>query len=129
MTKTYNARIDDKRTREVIKEHGYDYGVLAKLWNLEVDYKVLDADDLELKAIVKYIDNVVANHFAGDSGMVAREVKHSMNELAHDLRIFLKELSTYKHTDYSGVWKSISKIKDDYSLIRIARPLISYMWD
>jgi len=126
MTKTYN---DDKRTKAVVRENGYDYGILVKLWDLEVDYGILDADDLELKAITQYIDDVVSNHFAGDSGMIAKEVKHSLPELANDLRIFLKELSTYDASYYPNVWKAISEIKDDYSLLRIARPLIGYMWD
>ena len=129
MTKTYNAGIKDERTKAVIREHGYDYGVLARLWDLDVEYDVLEADDLELKAIVEYIDDVIANHFAGDSGMIAREVKHTMPELANDLRIFLKELSTYENSYYPDVWQIISEIEDDYSLLRIARPLIGYMWD
>jgi len=117
------------RRDKVLEKGGYDYGVLIKLWNLEVDYGSINADELEIKALKDYIEDVIVNEFAGNSGMISKEVKHSVKELADDLRQFLTELSKYHNSYYDVMWEGMSKIKDDYSLIVITIPIVVFMWD
>jgi hypothetical protein len=45
------------------------------------------------------------------------------------LRKLLFDLSTSKHSHINNVWKAMAEVKDDESLLRIAFPLIKYMWD
>lgn len=117
------------RRDKVLEEAGYDYGVLIKLWNLKVDYDCLDSDELEIKVLQDYMSDVVTNEYSGNSGMINKEVNHTVKELADDLRKFLTELSKYHNTYYDVMWKGMSKIKDDYSLIVVTIAIVGFMWD
>jgi len=118
-----------ERTRKILEEDGYDYGVLVKLWNLKVDYSSLEADDLEIKALQDYMNDVLTNDIAGNSGMINKDVNHTIDELGDDLRLFLKELSKYEGTYYNVMWRGMSEIRDNYSLIVISIPIVGFMWD
>lgn len=45
------------------------------------------------------------------------------------LRRLLSDLGESDTSYHSGVWKTMSEIKDDWSLLQLAVPLIGHMWD
>jgi len=107
-----------REKRRLMKKHGYDYAVLIKVWELEeVDKEEDEADELEIKTLQDYLQTTLSNQ------------NHTLKTVAKDLRFFLKQLSKYDHTYFKGVWKAMSKIKDDFSLVQITIPIIGYMWD
>lgn len=119
-----------QQRNELLRKQGYDYSVLLKLWGLKkVDYSSPESDDLELKILKDYMRDVLILEFDGNSNVIDNEVKHTMGELAEDIRAFLTELSKYHNSYYDVLWEGMAKIKDDFSLIVMTIAIIGFMWD
>lgn len=124
-----------------IRNHAFDYAYLSKIWNLKHEKPFcrwyinvegsLEIDPLfdeDIEAIKEFLNTVSNEHFetceGWSHGCICR-----MKGVARDLRVYLRHLGNNRLTYESRVWKAMSKIKNDYSLIRIFYPLVGYAWD
>jgi hypothetical protein len=97
--------------------NGWDYTELAEAWNLYIP--VWPMDD---KLIEYYLEGLFRNYNGN-------KPTRPMRKAAKDIRLFLTELSKSKISYQSPMWKGMSEIKDDFTLIQMTIPNIGYMWD
>lgn len=97
------------------KFDGFDYSELMSKWNLFYDYDVYPIeDDYFLK---EFIDNFIMSEYTRVS---KRYIK--------DIREFCISMSEWGRYD-SSFWKELAKIQDDYSFLRLFKPLVGYAWN
>ena len=104
--------------------YGWDYIELAIAWNLYIP----DVDNIDVIADhkpIKWFLNCVLDGARNNGTTMV------MKKVASDLRIFLSKLGDENNTcgNEYPMWKGMSKIESDYTIIRLAIPLIGYMWD
>jgi hypothetical protein len=98
---------------------GWDYQELAIKWNLyapEFEEPYMDID-IDFKVIQWYLHNIPFN------------AKRVMRSVAKDIRVFCNKLSESEISHEAPIWKAMSELKDDYSVIRMFYPLVGYAWD
>ena len=100
---------------------GWDYLELALAWNLYIPDVGSDIEDH--KPIEWFLREVLKGYVRGDRRIIGKVSK--------DLRIFLSKLGDEDNVigDEYPMWKGLSKVRSNYTLIRLSIPLIGYMWD
>ena len=98
---------------------GWDFMELAEAWNIHVPYDsmgvITDAD-----GIVMYLESVMKSYDGNES-------TRCMKKCAKDIRIFCIGLS--KGWGYDGpLYKGLSEITDDWTIISYAMKLMGNMW-
>jgi hypothetical protein len=107
---------------------GWDFMEFADAWNVYVgdEFWLKGADGYhglytDADVISVYLEQVLKNY----NGKPTRP----MRKCAKDIRIFLKKLSKSEHHYDTPVWKGMSKIEDDFTLLSYAIKLMGNMWD
>jgi hypothetical protein len=110
------------------KEYLYDYGQLFDV--LKMDFLPgEDPDDLDREnAVVEYYTDLFKaaafNTWQGGKDKYSDEVKRGCKALRRLLRDIGNGVCEIR-----PVWKGMAKIKENYSLLQVALPLIRHMWD
>ena len=122
--------------RRFLKKHSYDFSYFSYVWDLDVktvdcvEEKYDAGGDCDLVAIRKFLYDLMS--FCDRSNkrpFIHKGYEWTCEEVADDLRVYLKYLGKWDHTYKSGVWKEMSKIDDDWTLIQLSMDLMGYMWD
>lgn len=110
----------------------FDYGQLFDLLELELlpveeanedgydEETLLDFTELAVKEYYNYLFKFDLYNIQDKPEFVAG-VKL--------LRKLLSDLSKDSHSYFGNVWKAMSEIEDDWSMLQISLPLIGHMWD
>lgn len=116
---------------------GFDFTELYTVWNLELcpDEEIAEDDpenliDYPAKAIQEYLDWVLKISMGGlrNTGYGPQRI---LQETAFDLRLFLIALADDLDSGwgYHGpVFRGLSQVEDDWSMIQMAVGLIPSMW-
>ena len=98
---------------------GWDYIELAESWNLYIPTSIGIEDHL----FIKWYLGGLFNNYNGQAPT------RPMKKVAKDIRLFLTELAKSEISYMTPMWKGMSEIKDDFTLIQMTIPNIGYMWD
>lgn len=95
---------------------GYDWTELAEVW---CQARVLDEDNPKL--LGDYISEINRAQILGQSTRVAKRT-------AEDIREYCKQLSQFNFVNYRKVWKAISEIEDDFTVMKVFSRLVDIAW-
>jgi len=108
--------------------HGFDFMELADAWGVYIgdEFNVCGMDgyhrtisDADVLSI--FLEQVLKSY----NGY---KPSYPMRKCANDIRIFTKKLSK-GCTSEAPMWKGMSKIEDDFTLLSYAIKLMGNMWD
>jgi carbohydrate-binding DOMON domain-containing protein len=116
-----NMEYYDMGRKFFYKFDGFDYSELMSKWNLFYDYNVYPIeDDYFLK---EFIDNFIKIKEWSDA-----EYTRVSKRYIKDIREFCIAMSEWDIYD-SSLWKGLAEIQDDYSFLRLFKPLLGYAWN
>lgn len=114
---------------------GYDYTELFDAYGLELcpEEEIAkenpeDLTDYYAKAIQDYLE-WVAMISMGGSRCAGPGPMRILSETAFELRCFLVALSEDGMSYHGPLWRGLSEVEDDWSLLQIAVILVPCMWD
>ena len=105
---------------------GVDFMELAEKWQIPEHPHLKFPDDYDTVSEYSQPLQHFLEHLITESHMTGDE--QPLRKYAEDVRYYLFLLSIKDKGYYGPMWRGMSKITDDYSLLRIAIPLIPYMW-
>ena len=131
LKKKLPRRINQFLRRRYLKKHAYDFSYLSFVWDLDVKKNINDCEqkDCDVDAIKKFLYKIMSYCYELKDGYFHKNYYWTCEEVVQDLRVYLKYLGRYNHTYKSGVWREISKIRDDWTIIQLTMDLIGHMWD
>ncbi len=123
---------------------GYDYFELKDAWNLYFDVELLDDYLFDMKREVS--DDSIFQLFSSDSYYLMLFIRHFIfyklfinggkkhrhskfqKRAISDIRKYLKALSSCQMSYFSNVFKEISEIEDDFSMLQMVLCVLGHMW-
>ncbi len=113
-----------RKRRECCITKGFDYRSLADLWGVELGDGMCDWIPVR-----KFLRGVLQDHFVNVACFTHDACQCRLSVIAEDLRVYLRTLSKSKMSYCGPAWAGLSRVKDDYTLIQLAIPLIGSMWE
>jgi hypothetical protein len=109
---------------------GYDYTELAEKWQIPIPDNIWEKEDGSPFSeahhyIVEYLRRFCK--FNGKNNEASRVTR----KITKDIREFCKALSEFwgEENDEGLLWEAISKMKDDFTVLRMFTPLVPYAWN
>lgn len=98
---------------------GWDFMEFSEAWNIPVPYNSFGGPYTDADCIKWYLESVLRYD---------KETR-PMKKCAKDIRIFTDKLSRSKYDYKSPMWVGMSKIENDWTIIKVAIALMDMMWD
>ena len=133
LKKKLPRRVQQFLRRRFLKKHSFDFSYFSYVWDLDIKTSSKDCEehDCDLEAIKKFLYDLMSycHDFKEQSGYLHKGYIWTCEEVAQDLRVYLKYLGRWNHTHTSGVWRAMSKVEDDWTLIQLSNDLMGHLWD
>ena len=124
--------VSDPDNRIINEFNGWDYTELIAKWDLynetslacTVVQKVYEPEKTsqdDSKPIRQFLEDLLTTYFATQNEEVVKP-------FADDIRRFARKLSVEDMSYYRPLWRGLSRIEDDFTIVRATILLVPTMW-